>query len=598
LDDGRTASGRPGIPATKLKPAVTRARTIPARIAGLMVPQPGCLLLLHAAAGYGKTTALAATQQPEWLWYNLDCRDSCPLTLAGRLCQALEVTPPDPELPALGEVVAADLAHRLQGRTLTITLDRYERLGDGAEVGRLLGELLVLVPGLSLRIATRTRPGLPLERLRLEDCLREVGPGELRLDREDIAAVLTEAWSRPAEPAELDFADSVLCGWPAAIRLWRAELEEGSGDLMGPVQPGRPLHDYLHEELLVGTLPAESMTRLRAELSWLSSEGPLLQQAPTQERRSVIDLLVRDRVGVVPGRDGWQLHPLVGAFLAMHARAREDGPGEPGHRPDPHAPVGPAARRRVAIQALGPLVVRVDGLAVPEASWPTAARRLLELLLCLPDNYATAQQAARLLWPRHLLRSALNSFNVALHGLRRLLEPELTAGADSRYVVRQGRMYRLRVEEVDCDALEFARLAQLAPAPLDAGGAAFLETAVELYLGDFLASSTEEFAQEKRSRLRSIMLESLERLGEWHRVGERIPEALRTFTRLLELAPDREDAWARLLELHLASGDEYRALAALQHCEQSLRTAGIEPGGLLRELHHRIRRDAVSAHLS
>jgi len=159
-------------------------------------------------------------------------------------------------------------------------------------------------------------------------------------------------------------------------------------------------------------------------------------------------------------------------------------------------------------------------------------------------------------------------------------------------------MYRLRVEEVDCDALEFARLAQLAPAPLDAGGAAFLETAVELYLGDFLASSTEEFAQEKRSRLRSIMLESLERLGEWHRVGERIPEALRTFTRLLELAPDREDAWARLLELHLASGDEYRALAALQHCEQSLRTAGIEPSGLLRELHHRIRRDAVSAHLS
>jgi DNA-binding SARP family transcriptional activator len=250
-----------------------------------------------------------------------------------------------------------------------------------------------------------------------------------------------------------------------------------------------------------------------------------------------------------------------------------------------------AAPSRVTIRTLGGLQVTVDSVPVPEAAWPTAARRLLELLLCLPGYQATAQQAARLLWPRHLPRSALNSFNVALHGLRRVLEPELTAGADSRYVIRQGRVYRLRLEQLSCDVEDFTRLVRQVSRPLGDEAAERLEAAVALYRADFLASSAEEFAQEKRTRLRRAMLDALERLGEWHAEAARGPQALRAFNRLLELAPHREDAWARVLELHLAASDEYRALAALQQCEQSLEAAGIEPSGLLRELHRRIRRE-------
>jgi len=245
----------------------------------------------------------------------------------------------------------------------------------------------------------------------------------------------------------------------------------------------------------------------------------------------------------------------------------------------------------VTIRTMGGLTVAIDGAPVPDAAWPTAARRLLELMLCLPGYQATAQQAARLLWPRHLPRSALNSFNVALHGLRRVLEPDLTAGADSRYVIRQGRVYRLRLEQISCDVEDFTKLVRHASRPLGEEAAQRLETAAGLYRGDFLVSSTEEFTQEKRTRLRRVMLDTLERLGEWHAEAERAPQALRAFNRLLELAPHREDAWARVLELHLAAGDEYRALAALQQCEQSLESAGIEPSGLLRELHRRIRRE-------
>jgi DNA-binding SARP family transcriptional activator len=589
LGDGQRESASLAVLPTKLKPALTRSRAAPERLTELLAPRPACLVLVHAAAGYGKTTALAMTQPPDSLWYNLDRSDHEPRALANRLCVALGLAPLSADVPAAGEALALEMADELQGRELTITFDRFQQLGDAPEVGRLLSELLAVVPGLSIRLATRVRPTLPLERMRLEGRLFEVGPGELRLDRREAEHLLAGALDRKPRPVEVDFTDNTLGGWPAAIHLWVAGLD-GSGDPLAPLQPGKPLHDYLHEELLEGTVSDDNMVHLRGDLAWLVGPGPIRERASTPDRRWAMDMLVRHRVGVIPASDGWHLHPLVSAFLEMHVDAQ---PAAASNvlpiDPEPEA-AGP--EQRVAIGALGGLSVAIDGIPVPEAAWPTAARRLLELLLCLPGYQATAQQAARLLWPRHLPRSALNSFNVALHGLRRMLEPDLTAGADSRYVIRQGRVYRLRLEQITCDVDEFTKLVRHAGRPLGDEAAERLESAVTLYRGDFLAASGEEFTQEKRTRLRRVMLDTLERLGEWHGEGARAPQALRAYSRLLELAPHREDAWARVLELHLAAGDEHRALATLQQCEQSLESAGIEPSGLLRELHCRIRREA------
>jgi two-component SAPR family response regulator len=230
-------------------------------------------------------------------------------------------------------------------------------------------------------------------------------------------------------------------------------------------------------------------------------------------------------------------------------------------------------------------------MPVDDASWPTAARRLLELLLSLPGSQTTAQEAAAQLWPRHLPRSALNSFNVALHGLRRVLQPDMRAGGESGHVVRQGRLYRLALDEIACDADHFSRLVTGASLPLDDDAAQRLETAVALYHADFLATSSERFAEQKRARLRRLRLDALERLGEWHSHAGRDGQALYAFNRVLEQSPLREDVWARVLELHLSVGDEYGALAALQRCEQGLAAAGIEPSGLLRELRRLIRRE-------
>jgi DNA-binding SARP family transcriptional activator len=588
---GVTGGAQPALPPGKLRPAISDHVTASRRLSRFLQARPGSVVLVHAAAGYGKTTALAGTQSPDWIWYNLDSADRSPLVLAARLCATLCLEPLPGNLPPRGAPIAHELAIRLQGRTLTITLDNGQQLRDAPEAGRLLAELLELVPGLGLRVGTRTRPPLPLARLQLDGRLVDVGPAELRLPAEEIVALLSQKLGRWPKPGELDLGDRLLGGWPSAMHLWLAGMDGDDVDPLSPLRRDKPLHDYLHEELLVGTLPLDAIARLWVDLSWLVGRGALHQLASTVERQRVIESLIRERVGVVPGRGGWHLHPLVRAFFAMHVS--QQSPYHPArlYSPPSLELAWVPDKSSIAIRALGALRVEVAGQEVSESTWPTPARRLFELLLCMPSYQVSAQQAAVMLWPRHLSRSSLNSLNVALHGLRRILEPDLKAGTDSHYVVREGRSYRLRVESLSCDLEDFIKLLQQVGPELDGEGARRLEMAAALYRGEFLESSRADFVLERRARLRRQILEGLERLGAWHAHNGSYAGATRALGQLLELAPYREDMWARMLELHLAAGDEYGALAALQQCEQSLKAAGVEPSGLLKELHRRVRRE-------
>jgi DNA-binding SARP family transcriptional activator len=554
----RMRIARRGMLISKLRPGTARRADVPARLEEMVRPRFGCLTLLHAGAGYGKTTTLAAGHRPDWTWYNLDATDRDPETFAMRLSEALEVEPPAVEPGAPGEVLALELAHRLQGRAATVTLDRCEQLGDSAEAGRFLSELLLAAPALALRVATRIRPSLPLERLRLEGRLVEVGPAELRLNRGEITDMLMAGWDRSPSEAELDFADTVLGGWPAAIHLWQAELADQS-DLLGPLQPGQPLHEYLHEEVF-GTLPEEVMEQVNRDWRWLLGRGPLVKRASTASRRQVVDRFVRDRVAVVPGRQGWRLHPLVAAFASMHTARGNVAVATQAVREERLPPVVPESvagtPARLVVRTFGGLSVTAGDLHVSDAAWPAAARRLLELFLSVPGGRTTAHEAAQALWPNHQARAGRNSFNVALHGLRRVLEPDLTDGARSRYVVREGRLYRLCVERFTCDAEDFVRLARQAPGPLEESAVRRLQAAADLQAGDFLAGCEEEFAIRRRTQLRSLLVATLEELGRWYAASGSRELAMPALQRLVALEPGRREAWERLMELHESDDDD------------------------------------------
>jgi two-component SAPR family response regulator len=195
--------------------------------------------------------------------------------------------------------------------------------------------------------------------------------------------------------------------------------------------------------------------------------------------------------------------------------------------PDPDSSV-----REVVIRAFGRLSVTVGGAPVFERAVPTGEQRLLSLLLACPDHQVTAREAGSILWPGYLERSRANSFHVVLHHVRRTLEPDLQIGAASRYVARTGSVYRLCVERMVCDVDLFTRLVMGVCWPLDEDAVVRLETAVELYRGDFLAGerfsrspALDALIEGRREQLREAARTCVAWLEEWYRSVGRTPPA-------------------------------------------------------------------------
>src|SRR3712207_2270139 len=84
---------------------------------------------------------------------------------------------------------------------------------------------------------------------------------------------------------------------------------------------------------------------------------------------------------------------------------------------------------------LGHTRIFVGDRPIPDDAWPRRSfRSLLLLLLIAPANRLHRDQVIDQLWPDASAKSALNALYVALHGLRRVLEPDLRTGRDSAYI--------------------------------------------------------------------------------------------------------------------------------------------------------------------
>ncbi|HET7011085.1 MAG TPA: BTAD domain-containing putative transcriptional regulator, partial [Anaerolineales bacterium] len=108
-----------------------------------------------------------------------------------------------------------------------------------------------------------------------------------------------------------------------------------------------------------------------------------------------------------------------------------------------------------AIRAFG----RLEIIGVAEAAdgaIPLRARQLLALLVAAYPEPVTAERLMGWLWPEANPEHARNSLYVAIHALRRALEPSAAAGLPSRYVLHEGHVYRLHLDDsVWVDIREF-----------------------------------------------------------------------------------------------------------------------------------------------
>jgi DNA-binding SARP family transcriptional activator len=165
------------------------------------------------------------------------------------------------------------------------------------------------------------------------------------------------------------------------------------------------------------------------------------------------------------------------------------------------------ASATLRIRLLGGLDLRQGEVALPPLG-SARAESLLALLLLHQEAAQPRQRLAFLLWPDSSEGQARTNLRHLLHVLRRALpEPD-------RFLEVTPRTLRWR-PDAPCWLDVAAFDAALARSERDPGGSeAALSEAVELYAGDLLQGSYDEWLAEERERLRQRYLQALERLVE------------------------------------------------------------------------------------
>ena len=230
---------------------------------------------------------------------------------------------------------------------------------------------------------------------------------------------------------------------------------------------------------------------------------------------------------------------------------------------------GSSGVAKAEIRMLGGFEVLLDGTPVPAAGWPRPqAATLVKVLALASGRRMHRERLIDQLWPDLTIPEAAPRLHKLAHYARRGL------GDDRRAVVLRGETVALLPDAavvVDVDVFERAAEEALAN-----GTPAAAAAAAEFYGGTLLPDDLyEEWAGNRRERLRSRYRELLRQAGRWED--------------LLAEDPADEDAHVALMMRHIEKGDHRAALRQFERMDAALRRElGVGPGRRAVAVHEQI----------
>lgn len=295
------------------------------------------VLVVVAPAGYGKTTALAATlpeQGHSAAWLTLDADDADPQVLAAGLALATEHLRGGQEVVALLERgastgrIAARVAEVLHENAAWLVLDEAQHL-TAPLLSPLLRELLDCGAG---HVALLSRLPLPLAELTPLEAAGVVGhlsASDLSFTPDEMNSLFVAQGLTPST-ADVRLSHALTEGWPIAARLFAQAAAQGRvqladlSDLDGGQAQLATLFTYLAQEVL-GPLPAPTRELLTCS-SVFEDLTPELLAAVLAEPQAGAMLEKLSSSGTFLTRTGegfYRVHPLMRAHLRSLMPAAE-----------------------------------------------------------------------------------------------------------------------------------------------------------------------------------------------------------------------------------------------------------------------------------
>jgi predicted ATPase/DNA-binding SARP family transcriptional activator len=234
---------------------------------------------------------------------------------------------------------------------------------------------------------------------------------------------------------------------------------------------------------------------------------------------------------------------------------------------------------------LGPVEAAHDQRPIPLGA--PKQRALLAVLLLNANEALSRERLIDQLWGTAAPRSAIQSLQVYVHGLRQAL--------GSERIETRGTGYRLRLAPNELDLDRFERLLATGSESLASGrpadAAEELHTALGHWRGSALSDLGGEPVAAEAPLLQDRRLRALELLNEAQLALGRDAELLPELERLIAEEPYREPFRAQHVLALYRSGRQKEALEAYRSAREALvEELGIDPGPELQELEGRILR--------
>ena len=311
------------------------------------------LILVSAAAGFGKTTLLSAWIAGSDLpvaWLSLDEADSEPTRFLTYLVAAIRTIAPN-----IGNAVLADLQEKTSQPPSTesvltallndittipehfvLVLDDYHTI-DAKPVDAAVTFLLAHMPAqMHLVIATREDPQLPLGRLRGGGQLSELRVADLRFTPSEAAGFLNEAMGLDLAAEDIAVLEARTEGWIAGLQLAALSLQ-GHPDAPSFIRSFTGSHhfvlDYLLEEVLQRQSESVQLFLLRTSILERMC-GPLCDAVlhdSAGSGQSTLEYLERANLFLVPldnERQWYRYHHLFADLLRQRLHQTGGSPDD------------------------------------------------------------------------------------------------------------------------------------------------------------------------------------------------------------------------------------------------------------------------------